>query len=243
MRAALLLALMQGATASCLDNGGCVLNPFTDWAQPPPDVVTCSSNSDCHSNSACTSSAYCTETNGNTCMDTFGSAPLAGAADNACDDAQANGFVKCEGGTLHRHCSPSNRDGGNYDTSGLSPPPPEQVDENAAELLAGVEDPPLNPLWPPAPPPPPPEFSSQPEGMLFFGGCILIFMLIVCYVRASLRLPASSVFSSRLPAPHANRRMVLPARGRCPTCSTCAGRWIPISSRGRRPTRALVSKV
>ena len=183
MRAALLLTLMQGATANV------VLNPYTDWVQPPPDVVTCSSNSDCNSNPACTNS-YCASTNGNTCMDVFGSVPP-GVPGNACDDAQTNGFVKCEGGELHRHCSPRNRDGGMYDSSGLGWAPPSPPAAAVAVALALINRPPTMPPSPPSPLPPPPEFSSQPEGMLFFGGCILIFMLIVCFVRASLHLPSS----------------------------------------------------
>ena len=125
-------------------------------------------------------------------MDTFESFPP-GVPANACDDAQANGFVKCDGGVLHRHCSPRNRDGGMYDSSGLGwapPSPPDQdvsqdVVDELVQLGTALSPPPAGP----APLPPPPEFSSQPEGMLFFGGCILIFMLLVCFVRASLSPP------------------------------------------------------
>ena len=173
----LLLALMQGAAATA---GIEIVNPYTDWLQPPPDCVACSSNDDCQS--SC-NNAYCQDT-----ARISGNCPLNWCVEEdhapeavVCDNPKANGFIKCEDGTLYRHCSPSNRDGGMYYTTEIPPP--------------------HSPPAPPAPPQPPPDFATSTEGQLLFGACALIFILIVGTVRFSLGLS----LLAHLPACHANR--------------------------------------
>lgn len=176
----LLLALMQGAAATA---GILIVNPYTSWGQPPPDCVACSSNDDCQS--SCTN-AYCNED----FQQISGNCPLNWCVEEdhapeavVCDNPKANGFIKCEDGTLYRHCSPSNRDGGMYYTTEIPPP--------------------HSPPAPPAPPQPPPDFATSTEGQLLFGACALIFILIVGTVRFSLGLS----LLAHLRASHANRWM------------------------------------
>ena len=161
----LLLALMLPSATADL-----VVNPYTIYHEPPPDAIDCSSDGNCQGHSEC-SGAYCADLNGRrTCMDKLTSGSDSVPA-NACDDPQANGFIKCEAGLLYRHCSARNRDGGMFDTTGLqfpSPPPPDG--------WSGIDAPPKPP---PAPGSPPPDFSNQLEGQLFFLGCGLFFLLIV----------------------------------------------------------------
>ena len=172
----LLLAFMlQGATANL------VVNPYTNYNEPPPDAVACSAESSCQGIAECTGWAYCADLagGGTSCME-----KLAPGSDsvpaNACDNPQANGFVKCDSGHLYRHCSPRNRDGGMFDATDLQTPSP------------------------PPSPAMPPDFANQLEGQLFFMGCGLISVLIVGTVRVS---PWSRSLLATPCASHAHRWM------------------------------------
>lgn len=173
MRAANLLLLelmLQGATANI------IVNPYTEYNEPPPDAVACSSTGYCQGIAECGGVAYCADVgSGRTCMEKLASGS-AGVPANACSDPQAKGFIKCESGQLYRHCSPRNRDGGMYDTTGLQSPPSTPPTPPAP-----------SPFPPPAPQSPPPDFANQVEGQLFFLGFGLIVLLIVATVRFSLR--------------------------------------------------------
>ena len=200
------------------DPSNYIVNPYTNENEPPPEHVACANDDECSSESWC-EDPYC---DSGFCMEQL-TAEYARMTDNGVvnADAVANpkayGFLSYreEDGKFLRYCSIRNRNGGMFDATNMPP------------------------LAPSPSPPPTPDFANQTEGQLLFGACALIFILVVGTVRFSLGLS----LLAHLPASHADRWTVLPAHGRWPTYSTCAGRWIPISSRSRRPTRARTSKV
>ena len=163
--------------------GTLVVNQYTSEGGVPPDGIPCTEAADCHASSSCSSGtdAVCwtheTVYGQHWCADRV--APgTEGTPFDACDDPQANGFIKCYEGILERYCSPRNAPGGMY-VEGTPPPAP--------------PSPPPTPPFPPAPREPLLDFTNTLQGQLTFAGSAALFMAINALVRPINAAPATAL--------------------------------------------------